>query len=74
MSVPDDFSEDRQVEVEKFPGGLKDEVDAFFAVIHKVTEEHSQAFQHVSLNVEIRLGVALYDLHKKCHPGVEGLI
>ena len=74
LAVSDDFSEDGQVKVEEFPGGLKDEVDALFAVVDEIAEEHSQALENVPLDVEISLRVALYDLNKKCHPCVEGLI
>jgi hypothetical protein len=51
------LSEDRQVEVHKFPRGPEDHVDALSGIVQKVSEDNSQALQGISFDVEHLLRV-----------------
>lgn len=72
-AIPQDFCEDWQVEVEELPGRLKDHVDALLWVMDEVSEDNSQAFEAVLLDIEEGSGVSLEDLEEQSHPRVEWL-
>lgn len=74
LVIAENLSEDRQVEVEQFPGRLEDGVDAVAGVVDEVAEDDGEALERVLLDVEEGLGVGLDDLLKQRHPGVEGVV
>ena len=74
LTIPLHLRKYWQVFIQKFPGWLKDHVNAFSRVINEVPEYNSQAFECMSLQVEELFGIRLDYLQENGHPLIESVV